>query len=261
MISDFDGDTSGHFNHLGHWDDPAADPLATPRPVAQQRMNDVLVGMAGVADGAAVLDVGSGLGGTLGSIARSHTAMRLVGLEVDERQLQLCRAVDAGPGNALHWVRGDACSLPFPSQSFDHLLSIEAMWHFPSRRRFLGEAARVLRPGGGMAVVDLFITPDAPQRMGLSREELVRTLEDGFAPWPEPGARPQEVLESAAEAGLECVDQQDATANTAPTYLDHGDGHERPRSAEFSATEAVQLFVRMHLEGVLRIVYLSFRRR
>ncbi len=260
MIADFDADGAGRFNHLGHWDDPDDDPLGTPRPEAQQRMNDVIVEMAGVRDGARVLDVGCGFGGTLAAVERRYDGVDLTGLDVDWRQLAIASRLGARAGNTLTWVNGDGCQLPFADQSFDHMTSIEAMWHFPSRSAFLGEAARVLRPGGRLAVVDLLIAPDAPERVGRSRQELLDTLDEGFAPWPGPDDDVDTIVEAASAAGLVTRQVVDATENTKPTYLDHGDGHELPDSASFSATRSVQLFVQLHLQDGLRIVYLGFER-
>lgn len=260
MIADFDVDGAGRFNHLGHWDDPADDPLGTPRAVAQQRMNDVIVEMAGVRDGARLLDVGCGFGGTLAAVERRFDGVGLTGLDVDGRQLAIASRLDTRASNSLTWVNGDGCELPFADGSFDHMTSIEAMWHFPSRAAFLCEAARVLRPGGRLAVVDLLIAPDAPERIGRPREEMLDTLDEGFAPWPEPDDDVDTIVAAAADAGLVIRQVVDATENTKPTYLDHGDGHELPDSATFSATRSVQLFVQLHLQGGLRIVYLGFER-
>lgn len=261
LLADFDRAGIERFNHLGHWDDPDDDPLSIPRVVAQQRMNDVLVGLAGVADGARVLDVGSGFGGTVAAIDERFRGVDLVGLDIDARQLGICaRHLRAADGNTIGWVNASGTELPLRDDSFDAALSIEAMWHFPSRAAFLAEAARVLRPGGRLAVVDLLIAPDASERTGIERAELEATLASGFDPWPEPEATLDEVVASAASVGLRCTDHLDATRNTRPTYLDHGDAEVRPGAAAFSANPGVQLFVRMHLEGSLSIHYLAFER-
>jgi SAM-dependent methyltransferase len=261
VLADYDRDGVARFNHLGHWDDPDDDPLAVPRVVAQQRMNDVLLGLAGVAHGARVLDVGSGFGGTVAAIDERFRDVTLVGLDIDDRQLEICaRRVRPGPSNALGWVNASGTELPLRDAAFDAVLSIEAMWHFPSRAAFLAEAARVLRPGGRLAVVDLLIAPDASERTGMERAELVSTLAAGFDPWPEPDTTVEDLVTAAAAVGLTCTDHLDATANTRPTYLDHGDAEDRPGAAAFSANPGVRLFVQMHLAGSLSVHYLAFER-
>jgi SAM-dependent methyltransferase len=49
---------------------------------------------------------------------------------------------------------GDVAYLPYESGYFDIVVSIEAISHYHEVDRFLSEAARVLRPGGTLIVVD-----------------------------------------------------------------------------------------------------------
>jgi hypothetical protein len=49
-------------------------------------------------------------------------------------------------------VRGDAHRLPFPDDCFDRIIASEVLEHLPDDARALGELARVLRPGGTIAV-------------------------------------------------------------------------------------------------------------
>jgi SAM-dependent methyltransferase len=49
-------------------------------------------------------------------------------------------------------VRGDALQLPFADGSFDRVIASEVLEHIPADQSAMGELARVLRPGGSMAV-------------------------------------------------------------------------------------------------------------
>jgi SAM-dependent methyltransferase len=64
-------------------------------------------------------------------------------------------------GAARHYGRRvgllalDAQSLPFVDASFDLVLCYEALYYFPDSDSFVAEAARVLRPGGELVVVNV----------------------------------------------------------------------------------------------------------
>ncbi len=54
----------------------------------------------------------------------------------------------------LDFVQGDAENLPFPDESFDVVLNVEASHAYPHFDRFLSEVQRVLRPGGHFLSTD-----------------------------------------------------------------------------------------------------------
>jgi ubiquinone/menaquinone biosynthesis C-methylase UbiE len=61
-------------------------------------------------------------------------------------------------------VAADACALPFPPDSFDVVYLVEALGEIPDQHKALGEAKRVLKPGGTLAVTEFFIDPHYPLR-------------------------------------------------------------------------------------------------
>ena len=147
--------------HFGIWEDPesAYDDLADSIR-AMDRLCLHLIELAGVQNGQDILDVGCGFGGTVATIDEHFSNVRLTGLNIDPRQLELARKrVTPKPDNQMQFVVGDACEMPFPDASFDRVLAIECIFHFPSRLAFFEHARRVLRPGGCMTMTD-FLLPD-----------------------------------------------------------------------------------------------------
>jgi SAM-dependent methyltransferase len=67
-------------------------------------------------------------------------------------------ATDVVPGRWLD-VRCDGDVLPFRTGGLGALLMVDTLHHLPRPLDFLAEAARVLRPGGRLAMVEPWITP------------------------------------------------------------------------------------------------------
>lgn len=255
LLEGFRRGEAGRWVHLGHWDRPQA--AGTERAEfarAQARLDDILVEMADLRPGQSVLDVGCGLGATLQAIDRRMSGMALTGLNIDARQLELCRGIEAASGNALSWKEGDACRLPFADASFDRLLCIEAMFHFASRRAFFAEAARVLRPGGTLVASDIIVSP-AARELETSAFRVAASIDAGFGPWPDLWSRDADHRALAAAAGLQCTQWRDATANTLPSHLFTTPSRPAPHD---SVANAALMLRWLHMHGHLQYLYLRF---
>ena len=103
--------------------------------------------------GKQVLEVSCGHGGGASYFMRTLHPASYTGLDFNAAGVDFCRTRHNLPG--LDFVHGDAENLPFPDQSFDAVINVEASHIYPSVERFLGEVARVLRPGGHFVYADL----------------------------------------------------------------------------------------------------------
>ncbi len=134
--------------NLGLWEGPAGEDAAE---AACRRLVETLA--APLPAGGDVVDVGNGLGAGDPVIAAAVRPRSLVAVNITESQLRAGRERLAAAG--ARRVAGDACRLPLADGVADGVISVEAAFHFASRRRFFEEARRVLRPGGLLAVSDI----------------------------------------------------------------------------------------------------------
>src|SRR5687767_10903638 len=95
--------------------------------------------------GARVLEVGAGPGFLAEYVARQRPDLAWV-------------ATDIGP---VPWnrVAADALRLPFRDAAFDAVTGLDVLHHLARPRSFFEEAARVLRPGGGLRLIEPWVTP------------------------------------------------------------------------------------------------------
>ncbi|WP_320669131.1 methyltransferase domain-containing protein [Patulibacter defluvii] len=111
-----------------------------------------LLELLDLAPGDAVLDVACGPGNTT---RRLQDAVGPEGLVVgfDASASMLARAVQDSDHPAVAYVRGDAHRLPFADGSFDAVCCYGALYLIERPDEVIAELARVLRPGGRVAVL------------------------------------------------------------------------------------------------------------
>lgn len=105
-------------------------------------------------EGKEVLEVGSGRGGGASWIAKTHSPNRLVGLDFSAEAVNLCKRWYANQEN-LQFIEGNAQDMPFGDNSFDIVYNVESSHCYGDMKAFVGEAFRVLRPGGTFCWTDL----------------------------------------------------------------------------------------------------------
>jgi SAM-dependent methyltransferase len=105
--------------------------------------------VAQVQAGQRVLDVACGTGVLARAVAeRVGPAGEVVELDINEGMLAVARQKAAH----LEWQHGPAEAIPFDNNSFDVVVSQFGLMFFEDRRAAIQEMARVLRPGGRLAV-------------------------------------------------------------------------------------------------------------
>ncbi len=99
----------------------------------------------------------------------------ICGLDLTPAILERARRSAESEGLAnLDFAIGDAQSLPFADGSLDIAVTSYALHHFPDAARTIGEMARVVKPGGRVGILDIFL-PNDPRVSALNnRIEILR---------------------------------------------------------------------------------------
>ncbi|MFJ3798455.1 class I SAM-dependent methyltransferase [Streptomyces sp. NPDC090088] len=160
----------GGFINFGHWEGISLDrPLTAEDRVRSQR--DLYRRVLGALDGADArgVEVGCGLGVGAVLAVEEFGFASVTGLDIHPEQVERARRANAGllarAPERLGFACGAAERMPFGDGEFDRLYSVEAAQHFRDLAAFGREAARVLRPGGRLAVTSFFV-PDGAEDAG-----------------------------------------------------------------------------------------------
>ena len=113
-------------------------------------LGPVAVETAGVRAGDEVLDVATGTGNA--AVPAAAAGATVTGLDLVPELLETARRRAADAGVQVEWVAGNAEELPFPDASFDVVLSTLGVQFTPHHEQTAAELARVLRPGGRLAL-------------------------------------------------------------------------------------------------------------
>jgi SAM-dependent methyltransferase len=119
-----------------------------------------LLDAAAVTRGSRVLDVATGPGYVAAGAAGRGAAA--IGVDVAEGMLALARRLHP----QLEFTRGDAEALPFEDGSFDAVVANFLLLHVGRPEQVASELARVLRPGGRVALT-VWDLPDRARFIGV----------------------------------------------------------------------------------------------
>ncbi|MGH3554089.1 MAG: class I SAM-dependent methyltransferase [Mycobacterium sp.] len=140
-----------------------------------------------------VLDMGCGRGAVLLAAAKRLPRGRAIGVDLwqadqtgNSPSATLANAELENVADRVELHTADMTALPFDDDSVDVIVSSLAIHNIPThagRRRALGEAMRVLRPGGRLAIADLWETRQHAAHLRERDWQHVRRRNAGWRMW------------------------------------------------------------------------------
>jgi arsenite methyltransferase len=140
-----------------------------------------------------VLDLGCGRGAVLLAAAKRLPRGRAIGVDLwhadqtdNSRQVTLANAAAEDVADRIEIHTADMTALPLADESVDVIVSNVAIHNIPSsagRRQALAEAVRVLRPGGRLAIADLWETRQHATQLREFGWHNVRRRNLGWRMW------------------------------------------------------------------------------
>ena len=118
--------------------------------------------------GMQVIDLGCGVGGPMGNLAR-HFGASFVGINNNAYQIERARLHTRDVQSLCRFIHSDYMEIPDDDDRYDAAMAIESMPHAPDKTAAFREVLRVLRPGACFAgyewcVTDIFDTGKTEHR-------------------------------------------------------------------------------------------------
>jgi SAM-dependent methyltransferase len=156
--------------------------------------------LAELRPGEVVLDLGSGGGiDVLLSARRVGPGGKAYGLDMTEEMLALARDNQRKAGvENVEFLKGEIEHIPLPDRSVDVIISNCVINLSADKDRVLGEAFRVLRPGGRLAVSDVVVRGTVPPEIRRSVELWIGCVAGALSE--------DDYREKLARAGFEGID-------------------------------------------------------
>jgi arsenite methyltransferase len=156
--------------------------------------------LANLNPGETVLDLGSGGGiDVLLSAKRVGPMGKAYGLDMADEMLALARENQSKAGaDNVEFLKGEIEHIPLPDNSIDVIISNCVINLSADKDRVVGEAFRVLKPGGRFAVSDVVVRGDVPAEVRRSMELWVGCIAGAL--------RDYDYVAKLAKAGFDSID-------------------------------------------------------
>ena len=142
---------------------------------AQVQLIEHLAQAAGIAPGRRILDVGCGFGASSIYLARNYNA-EATGITISPVQVEMANKAASAENVKAKFLLMDAQAMNI-DQSFDVVWSVESISHYQNREGFFTSAAKLLKPGGTLAIIDWFKKENLKQ---AEYEKFIHPIEKGM---------------------------------------------------------------------------------
>ena len=163
--------------------------------------------------GMKVLDVGCGVGGPMGRLAR-HSGASFVGLNNNAYQIERAKVHTRDVQSLCRFIHGDYMQIPEDDNCYDAAIAIESMPHAPDKTAAFREIFRILRPGACFAGYEWCLTKDF-NAQNQEHQRIKKNIEIGNA-LPDI-ALTSEVSDALCTAGFELLEARDLAPESHPT--------------------------------------------
>ena len=162
--------------------------------------------------GMQVLDVGCGVGGPMGNLAR-YSGAGFVGINNNAYQVERARHHTRDVQSLCRFIHGDYMRIPEDANRFDAAFAIESMPHAPDKAGAFREILRVLRPGACFAGYEWCLTdefdPENADHQWIKNEIMVGDALPEIASM-------SDICDALQAAGFEVLEARDRASESDP---------------------------------------------
>ncbi|MFK7736788.1 MAG: class I SAM-dependent methyltransferase [Pirellulaceae bacterium] len=163
-VADYDAWSPQGYLHFGYWR-PWMNPFR--RQPMLEEMNQLVFSKLGLSElkGGNVLDLGCGVGAVARHGSRLFPDLDFHAMTLSKEQIERGKSLHAA--ERVEYYCGDYHKIPLPDGAADRCYYLESLCHSTRPEQALAEAARVVKPGGRIAMTDGYITRPLEQTSKL----------------------------------------------------------------------------------------------
>ncbi len=126
--------------------------------------------------GDTILDLGCGTGMTATWLAKKFGCV-VYGVDIVEKNISVAkeRVKQEKLENLVHMQQGDAAEIDFPSEKFNHVISVETLYHIEDKIKLFSKVGEILKPGGYLAFSDYTLERPCSQLLESTVQDLIES--------------------------------------------------------------------------------------